>query len=53
VTAGQRSGHGVTTVDGTMVGRPFFEASQRLLDTFGPPRQEPVPLLPHPDQGVR
>lgn len=53
VAAGHRSGQGVTTVDGSMVGRPFFQVSQRLLDTFGPPCQEPVPLLPHPDQGVR
>ncbi|WP_025618426.1 HpcH/HpaI aldolase/citrate lyase family protein [Salinispora cortesiana] len=34
VAAGQRSGQGITTVDGVMVGRPFFEASQRLLDEF-------------------
>ncbi|WP_036375546.1 CoA ester lyase [Micromonospora sp. ATCC 39149] len=36
VAAGQRSGQGITTVDGVMVGRPFFEASQRLLDEFDP-----------------
>ncbi len=53
VAAGRRSGQGVTTVDGTMVGPPFFQASQRLLDAFAPPRQEPVPLLPHPDRGAR
>ncbi|KXK63663.1 aldolase [Micromonospora rosaria] len=37
VAAGQRSGQGITTVDGVMVGRPFFEASRRLLDEFDPP----------------
>lgn len=36
VAAGHRSGQGITTVDGVMVGRPFFEASQRLLDEFDP-----------------
>jgi citrate lyase beta subunit len=36
VAAAARSGQGVTTVDGAMVGRPFFEASRRLLDEFGP-----------------
>lgn len=36
VAAGQRSGQGITTVDGVMVGRPFYEASQRLLDEFDP-----------------
>jgi len=36
VAAGQRSGQGITTVDGVMVGRPFFEASRRLLDEFDP-----------------
>ncbi len=53
VAAGAASGQGVTTIDGTMVGRPFFEASQRLLDTFGPQRQNPVSVLPSLDQGVR
>ncbi|WP_083661830.1 HpcH/HpaI aldolase/citrate lyase family protein [Actinophytocola xanthii] len=37
VAAGRRSGLGITTVDGAMVGRPFFEASRRLLEEFGPP----------------
>jgi citrate lyase subunit beta/citryl-CoA lyase/(S)-citramalyl-CoA lyase len=36
VAAGQSSGQGITTVDGVMVGRPFFEASRRLLDEFDP-----------------
>lgn len=36
VTAGLRSGKGITTVDGSMIGRPFFEASRRLLDEFAP-----------------
>lgn len=35
VAAGQQSNYGIATVDGMMVGRPFFEASQRLLDEFG------------------
>lgn len=35
VAAANRSGQGITTVGGAMVGRPFFEASQRLLDQFG------------------
>lgn len=35
VAAGQQSSFGIATVDGLMVGRPFFEASQRLLDEFG------------------
>lgn len=39
VTAAQRSSFGITTIDGVMVGRPFFEASQRLLDDFGEPAQ--------------
>ncbi|WP_253836383.1 HpcH/HpaI aldolase/citrate lyase family protein [Actinokineospora globicatena] len=44
-------GNGVATVDGRMVGKPFFEESRRLLDEFGhPPAQ---PLLPHPDGGLR
>lgn len=36
VAAAEISGGAVTTVDGTMVGPPFFEASRRLLDEFGP-----------------
>jgi citrate lyase subunit beta/citryl-CoA lyase/(S)-citramalyl-CoA lyase len=36
VTAAEGSGDAVTTVDGAMVGRPFFTASRRLLETFGP-----------------
>jgi citrate lyase subunit beta/citryl-CoA lyase/(S)-citramalyl-CoA lyase len=36
VAAGQHSGQGITTVDGAMVGRPFYEASRRLLDEFDP-----------------
>ncbi|GAA1306377.1 CoA ester lyase [Saccharothrix xinjiangensis] len=36
VEAALRSGDGVTTVDGSMVGKPFFEAAQRLLAEFGP-----------------
>ncbi|GAB3143272.1 CoA ester lyase [Micromonospora sonneratiae] len=38
VSAAQENGQGVTVVDGSMVGRPFFEASRRLLDEFGPSR---------------
>ncbi|HEX6355805.1 CoA ester lyase [Actinophytocola sp.] len=40
VAAAETSGESVTTVAGTMVGRPFFTASRRLLDEFGP-----VPVL--------
>ena len=36
VSAAQRSGQGITTVGGSMVGRPFFEASRRLLEEFEP-----------------
>jgi citrate lyase subunit beta/citryl-CoA lyase/(S)-citramalyl-CoA lyase len=36
VAAAHRSGQGITTVSGSMVGRPFFEASRRLLDEFEP-----------------
>jgi citrate lyase beta subunit len=36
LAAAHRSGHGITTVSGSMVGRPFFEASRRLLEEFGP-----------------
>jgi citrate lyase beta subunit len=39
ITAGQRSAQGITTVDGSMVGRPFFEASRRLLAEFEPAGQ--------------
>lgn len=46
VAAAQRSGQGITTVSGSMVGRPFFEASRRLLDEFGPL----VDATPHPAQ---
>ncbi|HEV2887929.1 MAG TPA: CoA ester lyase [Jatrophihabitans sp.] len=35
VQAALRSGDAVTTVDGQMVGKPFFEAAQRLLAEFG------------------
>lgn len=35
VEAGQSRGLDVAVVDGTMVGRPFFQASQRLLEDFG------------------
>lgn len=39
-------GDGVATVDGLMVGKPFFEESQRLLQEFGPPQHQ---SLPYPD----
>lgn len=35
VAAGRENGRGVTMVDGVMVGAPFFEASQKLIDEFG------------------
>jgi citrate lyase beta subunit len=57
VAAAAQSGQGVTTVDSAMVGRPFFEASRRLLDEFGPlaMTQEPAPHheMPYPDGGSR
>jgi citrate lyase subunit beta/citryl-CoA lyase/(S)-citramalyl-CoA lyase len=34
--AGNANGQAVTSVDGVMTGRPFFEAAQRLLDEFEP-----------------
>ncbi|MER5638982.1 CoA ester lyase [Kitasatospora sp. NPDC002227] len=36
VAAGRESGCSVTVVDGVMVGMPFFEASRRLVDEYGP-----------------
>jgi citrate lyase subunit beta/citryl-CoA lyase/(S)-citramalyl-CoA lyase len=48
VAAAEQSGHGITTVDGTVVGRPFYEASQRLLDEFGPPARS----LTYPDGAI-
>jgi citrate lyase subunit beta/citryl-CoA lyase/(S)-citramalyl-CoA lyase len=58
VAAAERSDQGVTTVDDTMVGRPFFEASRRLLDEFGPVAETPETAvtdrdLTHPDGGSR
>lgn len=56
VAAAARSGQGVTTLDGAMVGRPFFEASRRLLDEFGPGVPEPhltPPEMSYPDGGSR
>jgi citrate lyase beta subunit len=41
VDAAQRSADDVTTVDGGMIGRPFFEASRRLLDEFRTPGDAP------------
>ncbi|ARQ67444.1 HpcH/HpaI aldolase/citrate lyase family protein [Streptomyces marincola] len=35
VAAGRETGRGVTMVDGVMVGVPFFEASQQLIEEFG------------------
>ncbi|NGO72198.1 HpcH/HpaI aldolase/citrate lyase family protein [Streptomyces boncukensis] len=35
VAAGQESGRGAALVDGAMVGAPFFEASQQLVEEFG------------------
>jgi len=34
VSAAREHGQGITVVDGSMVGKPFFEASRRLLDEF-------------------
>ncbi|SER90074.1 citrate lyase subunit beta / citryl-CoA lyase/(S)-citramalyl-CoA lyase [Lentzea xinjiangensis] len=39
VTAGKANGRAVTSVDGVMAGRPFFDAAQRLLDEFEPPAE--------------
>jgi citrate lyase subunit beta/citryl-CoA lyase/(S)-citramalyl-CoA lyase len=41
VAAGRDNGHRIAVVDGVMVGTPFFEASQRLIEEFGSPG-EPV-----------
>ncbi|HTZ45030.1 MAG TPA: CoA ester lyase [Jatrophihabitans sp.] len=46
VLAGHRAGRAIATVGSSMVGRPFFEASQRLLDEFAPAAGP----FPHPDQ---
>jgi (S)-citramalyl-CoA lyase len=35
VAAGRENGRGAAMVDGVMVGAPFFEASQQLIDEFG------------------
>lgn len=35
VAAGRENGRGATMVDGVMVGAPFFDASQRLIEEFG------------------
>lgn len=35
VAAGRESGRSATLVDGVMVGAPFFDASQKLIDDFG------------------
>lgn len=35
VAAGHENGRGAAMVDGVMVGAPFFEASQKLIDDFG------------------
>jgi citrate lyase subunit beta/citryl-CoA lyase/(S)-citramalyl-CoA lyase len=35
VAAGRDSGNEAATVDGVMVGTPFFQASQQLIDEFG------------------
>lgn len=54
VAAAEHSDQGVTTLDGTMIGRPFFEASRRLLDEFGPLTQETAGAhRPYPDGGRR
>lgn len=36
LTAAEHSEQAITTLDGSMVGRPFFEASRRLLAEFEP-----------------
>ncbi|GAA1270897.1 CoA ester lyase [Kitasatospora nipponensis] len=43
VEAGRANGRSVTVVDGMMVGMPFFEASERLIEQFGPPRAPDAP----------
>lgn len=35
VAAGRDNAHRITVVDGVMMGSPFFEASQRLVEEFG------------------
>lgn len=58
VAAAAQSDQGVTTLDGAMVGRPFFEASRRLLDEFRSVTTTPEPVSTHhemsyPDGGSR
>lgn len=36
VTAAEHSGEGITTLGGSMMGRPFYDASRRLLEEFKP-----------------
>jgi citrate lyase subunit beta/citryl-CoA lyase/(S)-citramalyl-CoA lyase len=44
VSAALGSEQGIATVDGSMIGPPFFAASRRLLDEFGkPPASAPEP----------
>ncbi|WP_171165426.1 CoA ester lyase [Streptomyces sp. I05A-00742] len=47
VAAGRANGRDITLVDGVMVGLPFFEASQRLVEEFG--NAPPHPPNPRPD----
>jgi citrate lyase subunit beta/citryl-CoA lyase/(S)-citramalyl-CoA lyase len=43
VTASRDHGDDVGVVDGTMVGVPFYEASRRLVEQFGPALGPPAP----------
>lgn len=35
LTAAEKSGDGISVVDGSMIGAPFFEAARRLIEQFG------------------
>jgi citrate lyase subunit beta/citryl-CoA lyase/(S)-citramalyl-CoA lyase len=43
VAAGHTSSNGIAVVEGQMVGLPFFEASQRLIEEFGPSTDSVMP----------
>ncbi|WP_441246923.1 HpcH/HpaI aldolase/citrate lyase family protein [Kitasatospora sp. McL0602] len=53
VEAGRRNGRSVTVVDGVMVGMPFFEASQRLLEQFDTDRADHTNHAGHSDHADR
>jgi (S)-3,5-dihydroxyphenylglycine transaminase len=50
VAAGQNHGLDVTVVDGAMVGKPFFTASQHLLEEFAPLELSQPPFSVHQEE---